>query len=279
LTSLANKFSHPPPLLFEVIEAFVPYFGHRLNIAETLVSDFAPLFISLMQKPGFAQLAEGRFLMAMVAICDICLQADSLAGAKPFALLLCAALVQSCSPGVEFLIDRALPFLHGQAHPLLFDPAFMVVSSLLMANPDALLPSLTPDFLQLGFQRLKDFTLLPLNFFQVCFAGLCVLAKYGSAEAFEALVSLLPVIVQKRLAELTSEGSDEESLAASRNELRLDPELDILLCQLPSDSWNVDEIFLEVARSTGGLSLLDADTQAFIAEHFIHSDSGDGSPP
>jgi hypothetical protein len=266
LALLVRQLTNPPAFLFELAGIFLPYFADNFEIASLLMDDFGRLFVSLIAKPGFF---ETPSIQDLVAICDVCLEHTEAARAGATALILYASLVQVGREQAPFVLDQALVVLSNPNIPhVLFGAAFVLLSSGLIVDTAQVLPMIPPEIIAAG--RGDNLRLLPQQYLNVCFAGLCIMAQNGSVEAFLCAANLAPVILEKQNGEEMAE-VDDEDLILDRTDSERD--LDMFLCELPSDAMNVHQLFAETLAATGWAARLAEDAQVFLSANFMAGDA------
>jgi hypothetical protein len=266
LALLIRQLTSPPAFLFELAGIFLPYFAENFEVASVLVDDFGRLFVSLIAKPGFF---ETQSVQALVAICDICLEHADAPRTGATALILYASLVQVGREQAPFVLDRALVLLSNPNIPcVLFGAAFVLLSSALMVSSAEVLPMIPPEIIPAGPE--DNLRLLPLQYLNVCFAGLCIMAQNGSVEAFLCAANLAPVILQKQSGEEMAEVDDEDLIA---DRIEAEQDLDMFLCELPSDTINIHQLFADTLTATGWAARLSEDPHVFLSANFMAGDA------
>jgi hypothetical protein len=96
------------------------------------------------------------------------------------------------------------------------------------------------------------------------------MAQNGSVEAFLCAANLAPVILQKQSGEEMAEVDDEDLIAD-----RIDSErdLDMFLCELPSDPINIHQLFTDTLTATGWATRLSEDPHVFLSANFMAGDA------
>jgi hypothetical protein len=82
------------------------------------------------------------------------------------------------------------------------------------------------------------------------------MAQNGSVEAFLCAVNLAPVILQKQSGEEMAEVDDEDLIPDQTDSER---DLDMFLCELPSDIINIHQLFANTLTATGWAARLPED--------------------
>ncbi|KAH0788999.1 hypothetical protein GPJ56_007075 [Histomonas meleagridis] len=143
------------------------------------------------------------------------------------------------------------------------------MSSALLTAADQIIPMINENVLVNVNANWKHIQNAEVNVINLCFIGLCVLAKYGNNLSFLNASMMLKLLIEKRNAETLEEVDDEYLLSNINSFIENEEEyeyLDLPDFHFPSDGVDVLEVYRDVAFGRNMFRTLPLELQQEVSE-------------
>ena len=240
------------------------------------VSELSSIFIELIKKKNFIYINDGIYIQEIITFCDFVIKSAHNTNAVSSALFVLSSIVQIGKQSFVNLVYKSLPILslpNISEEPNLFISAFCLFFSGIIADSSIIPNILNQEIYLLITNNYAIFIKSEYNYIIPCFIGLTILCKNGFEEAYNGVISLLPILLKKKREEELEEKDYEPNFEHNFiTDQYCDGFIDIPFVSLPSDSINPFKYFYEFSQESDFFNRLSPETQQYIATHIFVSD-------